>query len=205
MEIGQAGIDLIKQYEGCRLTAYKCPAGVWTIGYGHTGSDVKDGLTITPVKAEQLLKSDLTKFEKHVQNFDSKYHWNQNEFDALVSFAFNVGSINQLTANKTRTKAQIAQAMLLYNKAAGKVLPGLTKRRQAERQLFLTPVQEVKSKVDITQSKVKKLPVIVNGKRYEVDGVFEAGVNYFSVRQLAQLLDATVSNQGSIPVLTKNK
>lgn len=203
MHIGQAGIDLIKQHEGCRLTAYKCPAGVWTIGYGHTGSDVKDGLTITPVKAEQLLKTDLAKFEKHVQNFDSKYHWNQNEFDALVSFAFNVGSINQLTANKTRTKAQIAQAMLLYNKAAGKVLPGLTKRRQAERQLFLTPVQEVKSKVDVTQSRVKKLPIIVNGKRYEVDGVFEAGVNYFSVRQLAQLLDATVSNQGSIPVLTK--
>lgn len=203
MQIGQAGIDLIKQHEGCRLTAYKCPAGVWTIGYGHTGSDVKEGLTITPVKAEQLLKSDLAKFEKHVQNFDSKYHWNQNEFDALVSFAFNVGSINQLTANKTRTKAQIAQAMLLYNKANGKVLPGLTKRRQAERQLFLTPVQEVKSKVDVTQSKVKKLPIIVNGKRYEVDGVFEAGVNYFSVRQLAQLLDATVSNQGSVPMLTK--
>ncbi len=203
MQIGQAGIDLIKQHEGCQLTAYKCPAGVWTIGYGHTGSDVKEGLTITPVKAEQLLKSDLAKFEKHVQNFDSKYHWNQNEFDALVSFAFNVGSINQLTANKTRTKAQIAQAMLLYNKANGKVLPGLTKRRQAERQLFLTPVQEVKSKVDVTQSKVKKLPIIVNGRRYEVDGVFEAGVNYFSVRQLAQLLDATVSNQGSVPVLTK--
>ncbi len=205
MQIGQAGLDLIKQHEGCRLTAYKCPAGVWTIGYGHTGSDVKEGLTITPVKAEQLLKADLVKFEKHVQNFDSKYHWNQNEFDALVSFAFNVGSINQLTANKTRTKAQIAQAMLLYNKANGKVLPGLTKRRQAERQLFLTPVQEVKSKVDVTQSRVKKLPVIVNGKRYEVDGVFEGGVNYFSVRQLAQLLDATVSNQGSVPVLTKNK
>ena len=203
MQIGQAGIDLIKQHEGCRLTAYRCPAGVWTIGYGHTGSDVKEGLTITPVKAEKLLKSDLAKFEKHVQNFDSKYHWNQNEFDALVSFAFNVGSINQLTANKTRTKAQIAQAMLLYNKANGKVLPGLTKRRQAERQLFLTPVQEVKSKVDVTQSKVKKLPIIVNGRRYEVDGVFEAGVNYFSVRQLAQLLDATVSNQGSVPVLTK--
>lgn len=203
MQIGQAGIDLIKQHEGCRLTAYKCPAGVWTIGYGHTGSDVKEGLTITPVKAEQLLKADLAKFEKHVQNFDSKYYWNQNEFDALVSFAFNVGSINQLTANKTRTKAQIAQAMLLYNKANGKVLPGLTKRRQAERQLFLTPVQEVKSKVDIAQSRVKKLPIIVNGKQYEVDGVFEAGVNYFSVRQLAQLLDATVSNQGSVPVLMK--
>ena len=176
---------------------------MWTIGYGHTGSDVKQGLTITQAKAEQLLRQDLAKFERHVMLFDSKYHWTQNEFDALVSFAFNVGNINQLTANKIRTKAQIAQAMLSYNKANGKVLAGLTKRRQAERQLFLTPVQEVKNKVDVTQSKVKKLPVIVNGKRYEVDGVFEAGVNYFSVRQLAQLLDATVSNQGSVPVLTK--
>lgn len=203
MQTGQAGIDLIKQHEGCYLAAYKCPAGVWTIGYGHTGSDVKQGLTITQAKAEQLLKSDLAKFERHVMLFDSKYHWNQNEFNALVSFAFNVGNINQLTANKTRTKAQIAQAILSYNKANGKVLAGLTRRRQAERQLFLTPVQEVKNKVDVTQSKVKKLPVIVNGKRYEVDGVFEAGVNYFSVRQLAQLLDATVSNQGSVPVLTK--
>lgn len=203
MQIGQAGVDLIKQHEGCRLTAYKCPAGVWTIGYGHTGSDVKQGLTITPAKAEQLLKADLAKFEKHVQNFDHKYHWAQNEFDALVSFAFNVGSINQLTANKTRTKDQIAQAMLLYNKAAGKVLPGLTKRRQAERQLFLTPSQEVKEKVDITSSKVKKMPIIVDGKRHEIDGVFVAGMNYFSVRQLAQLLGVTVSNQGSVPVLTK--
>ena len=144
MQTGQAGIDLIKQHEGCYLAAYKCPAGVWTIGYGHTGSDVKQGLTITQAKAEQLLRQDLAKFERHVMLFDSKYHWNQNEFDALVSFAFNVGNINQLTANKIRTKAQIAQAMLSYNKANGKVLAGLTKRRQAERQLFLTPVQEEK-------------------------------------------------------------
>lgn len=134
MEIGQAGIDLIKQHEGCRLTAYRCPAGVWTIGYGHTGSDVKQGMVITQAEADRLLQQDLERFEKNVMKFNNKYHWTQNEFDALVSFAFNIGSINQLTANKTRTKDQIAQAMLLYNKAAGKVLPGLTKRRQAERQ-----------------------------------------------------------------------
>lgn len=134
MEIGQAGIDLIKQHEGCRLTAYRCPAGVWTIGYGHTGSDVKQGMVITQAEADRLLQQDLERFEKNVMKFNNKYHWTQNEFDALVSFAFNIGSIDQLTANGTRTKAQIAQAMLLYNKAAGKVLPGLTKRRQAERQ-----------------------------------------------------------------------
>ena len=203
MKTSKTGLDLIKTFEGCRLKAYKCPADVWTIGYGHTGSDVKQGMVITQAEADRLLQQDLERFEKNVMKFNNKYHWTQNEFDALVSFAFNIGSIDQLTANGTRTNAQIAQAMLLYNKAAGKVLPGLTKRRQAERQLFLTPSQEVKEKVDITSSKVKKMPIIVDGKRHEIDGVFVAGMNYFSVRQLAQLLDATVSNQGSVPVLTK--
>lgn len=202
MQTGQAGIDLIKQHEGCYLAAYKCPAGVWTIGYGHTGSDVKQGLTITQAKAEQLLRQDLAKFERHVMLFDSKYHWNQNEFDALVSFAFNVGNINQLTANKTRTKAQIAQAMLSYNKANGKVLAGLTKRRQAERELFLTPTKEEADKVDITQSEVQKLLVIVDGKQLQIDGIFNAGSNYVSIRQLAQAMGAKVSNQGSVPVIT---
>lgn len=203
MKTSKTGLDLIKTFEGCRLKAYKCPADVWTIGYGHTGSDVKQGMVITQAEADRLLQQDLERFEKNVMKFNNKYHWTQNEFDALVSFAFNIGSIDQLTANGTRTKAQIAQAMLLYNKAGGKVLPGLTKRRQAERQLFLTPSQEVKEKVDVTQSKVKKLPIIVDGKRHEIDGVFVAGMNYFSVRQLAQLLGVTVSNQGIVPVLTK--
>ncbi len=203
MKTSKTGLDLIKTFEGCRLKAYKCPADVWTIGYGHTGSDVKQGMVITQAEADRLLQQDLERFEKNVMKFSNKYHWTQNEFDALVSFAFNIGSIDQLTANGTRTKAQIAQAMLLYNKAGGKVLPGLTKRRQAERRLFLTPSQEVKEKVDVTQSKVKKLPIIVDGKRHEIDGVFVAGMNYFSVRQLAQLLGVTVSNQGSVPVLTK--
>lgn len=199
MQTSQKGIDLIKKHEGCKLKAYKCPAGVWTIGYGHTGSDVKYGQTITQAKAEQLLKNDLAKFERHVMLFNSKYHWTQNEFDALVSFAFNIGNINQLTANGKRTKEQIAQAMLLYNKAGGKVLPGLTKRRQAERELFLS--KEV-TKVDVTQSKVKKLPVIVDGKQLQIDGIFDAGSNYVSIRQLAQAMGAKVSNQGSVPVIT---
>lgn len=70
----------------------------------------------------------------------SRYEWNQNEFDGLVSFAYNIGSIDQLTANGTRTKEQIANKILAYNKAGGKVLAGLTRRRQEERTLFLTPV-----------------------------------------------------------------
>lgn len=135
MKTSQTGINLIKQFEGCRLTAYKCPAGVWTIGYGHTAG-VKQGQRITAAQAENYLREDLEKYEKKVEKYSS-YGWNQNEFDALVSFAYNVGSIDQLTANGTRSRAVIADKMLSYNKATGKVLAELTRRRQAERQLFL--------------------------------------------------------------------
>lgn len=141
MRTSQNGINLIKQFEGCRLTAYKCAAGVPTIGYGHTAG-VKMGQTITQVQAESFLKDDLMKYEKNVEKYDSKYHWNQNEFDALVSFAFNIGSIDQLTANGSRNRKTIAEKILKYNKAAGKVLDGLTKRRKAEQALFLKPVTQ---------------------------------------------------------------
>ena len=134
--IGQAGLDLIKQFEGCRLTAYRCPAGVWTIGYGHTAG-VAAGQRITQEEADRLLVSDAEKYEKKVNKYHDRYTWRQNEFDALVSFAFNVGSIDQLTANGTRSRAVIAEKIMAYNKAAGKPLAGLTKRRQAEQNLFL--------------------------------------------------------------------
>ena len=113
MKTGQAGIDLIKKFEGCRLTAYKCPAGVWTIGYGHTAG-VKQGQKITAAQAEIYLKADLEKYEKKVDKYGS-YNWNQNEFDALVSFAYNVGSIDGLTARGTRSRAVIADKILSYN------------------------------------------------------------------------------------------
>lgn len=137
MKTGQAGIGLIKEFEGCHLEAYKCPAGVWTIGYGHT-KGVKPGDRITQKEAEELLAADLVRFEKMVGFYDDKYGWKQNEFDALVSFAFNIGSIKQLTADGTRGRDVIAEKILLYNKAGGKELPGLTKRRQKERELFLS-------------------------------------------------------------------
>lgn len=138
MKTSDNGINLIKEFEGCKLTAYKCPAGVLTIGYGHTGSDVKAGMKITKERATELLKKDLEKFEKHVMKYDSKYHFNQNQFDALVSFAFNIGNIDQLTANGTRTIAQISAKIPAYNKAGGKRLPGLVKRRAKEKTLFDT-------------------------------------------------------------------
>lgn len=137
MKTSQNGINLIKQFEGCQLTAYKCPAGVWTIGYGHTAG-VKEGQTITQAQADVYLSEDLAKFERMVEKYDLKYTWSQNQFDALVSFAYNVGNIDQLTANGTRTKEEIADKILLYNKASGQVLAGLTRRRMAEKALFTT-------------------------------------------------------------------
>lgn len=141
MKTSQTGIDLIKKFEGCRLKAYKCAADVWTIGYGHT-KGVEPYEIITLTEAEKLLREDLSEYESNVDKYRLRYGWNQNEFDALVSFAFNLGSIDKLTANGTRSRATIADKMLTYNKAGDKVLAGLTKRRQAERELFLTPVQQ---------------------------------------------------------------
>ena len=135
-KINKRGLNLIKKYEGCRLTSYICPAGVLTIGYGHTGKDVKPNQTITKKKAISLLKKDLARFERHVQSYNYIYEWTDNEFSALVSFAYNIGNIDQLTAYGTRTRSQIRNAMLKYVKANGKTLQGLVKRRKAELKLF---------------------------------------------------------------------
>ena len=135
-KINKSGLNLIKKYEGCRLTSYICPAGVLSIGYGHTGKDVKPNQTITKKKAISLLKKDLARFERHVQSYNYIYEWTDNEFSALVSFAYNIGNIDQLTAYGTRTRSQIRSAMLKYVKANGKTLPGLVKRRKAELKLF---------------------------------------------------------------------
>ena len=117
MRTSQNGINLIKSFEGCRLAAYKCAAGVPTIGYGHTAG-VKMGQTITQVQAESYLKDDLMKYETKVMKYYDKYRFNQNEFDALVSFAYNIGSIDRLTAGGTRSRKVIAEKMLSYCKAA---------------------------------------------------------------------------------------
>lgn len=135
MNISKKGLDIIKKYEGLRLTAYKCPAGVWTIGYGHT-KGVSNGMVITQAQADKFLLEDIANAEKNVNSFNSKYFWTQNEYDALVSFAFNIGSINGLTANGTRDKKTIGDKILLYNKAGGNVLKGLARRREEEHALY---------------------------------------------------------------------
>ena len=140
MTISDNGISLIKRFEGCRLIAYKPVAAekYYTIGYGHYGKDVYAGMHITQAQADAYLRKDLAKYEHKVNIYDATYHWAQNEFDALVSFAYNVGSIDQLTARGTRSKQQIADKILSYVYGAGhRKLSGLVTRRKAERELFL--------------------------------------------------------------------
>lgn len=141
MTISDNGLNLIKQFEGCVLKVYLDPVGIKTAGVGHTGADVNAmavGTAITQTQADAWLRSDVKKAEKNVTSFDVTYHWNQNQYDALVSFAFNCGSINQLVAKGTRTIEQISQKILAYNKASGRTLAGLTRRRKAEKALFDT-------------------------------------------------------------------
>ena len=141
MKINEVGISLIKDFEGCILYSYYDAVGVLTCGYGHTGSDLEYPMIINQKQADDWLKKDLQRFERHVNNINDKYHYNfsSNEFSALVSFAFNIGSISQLVKGGSRNKAEIADAMLLYNKAGGRVLQGLTRRRLAEYNLYMTP------------------------------------------------------------------
>lgn len=140
LSISNNGLALIKKFEGCKLTAYQDSIGVWTIGYGHT-TGVSKGQTITPAQADIFLKADCANAEKSVNSY-TKYNWNQNQFDALVSFTFNCGSGNlkTLLQNGARTIAQISTMITAYNKAGGKVLQGLVNRRAAEKELFDKPM-----------------------------------------------------------------
>ena len=131
----EKGLNLIKKFEGCRLKAYRCPAGVLTIGYGHT-KGVKSGQVITQAQAEELLRQDIVNFCKKVDKYDKIYHFNENEYNALLSFVFNIGNLNQLTANGTRSKKVIGEKMKLYTKAGGKTLNGLVRRRNEEYELY---------------------------------------------------------------------
>ena len=118
MKASSECIEAIKRFEGLHLQVYRCPAGVLTIGYGHTAG-VKQGMKITLEEADKMLHQDVEKFEKKVDKYNSIYKFNENQFSALVSFAFNVGNIDQLTANGTRRLSAVHEKMLLYNKANG--------------------------------------------------------------------------------------
>lgn len=138
MKTSSDGIEIIKQFEGLRLKAYKALPSerYYTIGYGHYGKDVKANMVITERQATEYLKQDLATAEAAVNGLNR--YLDQNQFDALVSFTYNCGAGNlKKLCSPNRDLKTIADKMLLYNKAGGKVLDGLTRRRKAERALFL--------------------------------------------------------------------
>lgn len=138
MELSQSIKSKIKAWEGCRLTAYRCPAGVLTIGYGHTGPDVTLGKRITQAEADALFEADIKKFADGVAAKLRGVRINNNQFDALVSLAYNIGIgafqkstlFNKVMAAPTdpTIRAEFAK----WVRGGGKVLPGLVKRRTAE-------------------------------------------------------------------------
>lgn len=208
MKINSAGLELVKSFEGLYLQGYLCPAGVPTIGYGHTGTvdgkPITTAMKITREKADILLAEDMAKFERVVMQYDPIYHWNENEFSALVSFAFNVGNIHQLTNNGTRTRAQIEIAILKYNKAAGTILPGLSRRRQAELELFRKPVPAAKPATKEENGVVlQQIKIQIDGSAREVLAANVNGNNYVKLRDIAPLLGYDVSANGATPVLKK--
>lgn len=150
MKTGPEGIALIKEYEGLRLTAYPDPAtggAPWTIGYGTTSSagvgKVTKGMKISEVQAESMLVRSLEAYEQGVLKA-LKSPPTQHQMDALVSLAYNIGITNLSRSSVVKylnagDPTRAAMAFLLWNKAAGKVMPGLTRRRMAERDLFLKP------------------------------------------------------------------
>ncbi|HDT2136503.1 TPA: lysozyme [Enterobacter roggenkampii] len=146
MQTSDKGIALIKEFEGCKLTAYQDSVGVWTIGYGWTqpvdGKPIRAGMTINQETAERLLKTGLVSYESDVSRL-VKVGLTQGQFDALVSFTYNLGARSLSTSTLLRKLnagdyAGAADEFLHWNKAGGKVLNGLTRRREAERALFLS-------------------------------------------------------------------
>lgn len=137
--IGPKGLALIKQYEGLALKAYVCPAGVVTVGYGSTGPHVRMGMAITHAEADALLRKDLERFERGVSAIAGEM--TPGQFSALVSFAFNLGlealkESTLLRLHKEGDHAGATEQFGRWNKAGGRVLNGLTKRRAAERRLY---------------------------------------------------------------------
>ena len=144
-------ISKIKEFEGNYLTSYYCPAGVLTIGYGITNADyeitgtkITENMTISQATADEWLKKSLIKkYAPKVDKYNNIYHWNQNQFDALLSFTYNIGSIDELTNHGNNSIQKISNDILLYIHAGKKVLNGLVRRRRFEKELFDTPDQNL--------------------------------------------------------------
>jgi lysozyme len=139
LQISQEGLALIKKFEGCELEAYKCPAGVWTIGYGHT-KDVKEGDKINKDEADYLLQEEMIEYESYIDDM-VEVDLNQSQYDSLCAWVYNLGPSNLGSSTMLKVLnegkyAEVPQQIKRWNKANGEVLTGLIRRREAEALLF---------------------------------------------------------------------
>jgi lysozyme len=153
MKTSPNGLSLIKKYEGSKSTPYRCPAGLYTVGYGHVignGLQLPDewNRTLSLGEINELLRTDLARFERGVLRYCPVY-LTQSQFDALVSFSFNLGlgvlQRSTLRQKINRGDADAAKVILKYNMAGGRILKGLIRRRQAEYRLFTAPTDRIPS------------------------------------------------------------
>lgn len=165
MRTSADGINLIKQFEGVRLTAYKAilEEQYYTIGYGHYGADVSKGMTITQAQADAYLKTDLIRYENAVKN-TVKIPLNQHQFDALVSFTYNCGGNSLKSLVSGRTARQIAEKLPSYCYASGRKLEGLVRRRKAEKELFM-------KEDDIDMDKYTELKQMIASLQAQIEGL----------------------------------
>lgn len=213
MRTGTRGIAVIKEYEGVRLQAYKCPAGVWTIGVGHTSAagdpQVQPGMTITEAEAMQILRQDLVRFEDAITR-RVKVELKQHQFDALVSFVFNVGErafaestlLRKLNAGRY---GDVPAELMKWTRGGGRELPGLVRRRRAEAALWRSvedrggvDVDEARAEPDapppakrITQSREANAAVAVgtlSGVAVAADTVSQLSVVGDGARSLVDIL-----------------
>ncbi len=196
MKTSKQGINLIKQFEGCRLEAYQCSAGVWTIGYGYTVG-VKQGDTITQEQAEQYLIDYIRNAEKQLNQL-IKVEVNQNQYDALMSLFYNIGysqfkdstCLKRLNNNNYQGAAE---ALLWWDKAGGKILQGLVNRRNAEMELFLEKEKDMNivEKMNVLNSKetFKKVQQVVEQVELEHKGIDGQTKKQIAVKLLNEIID----------------
>lgn len=178
MKISQKGLNLIKEFEGLRLKAYKALPSekYYTIGYGHYAASIKKDDVITEEEAEHLLIQDLSRAEKSVNSYDKCYNFNQNQYDALVSFTFNCGdyNLNTLLQFGMRPISEVRKAITKYVHDSNKnVIPGLVRRRAAELALFDSEVDMKKDDDTINRFKEYTFNLIITSDKimYQINDV----------------------------------
>lgn len=184
MKTSQVGIDLIKRFEGCKLKAYRLPGEkLWSVGYGHSGPDVRPNMTISQELADALLGLDLEKFERYVEKYVTAFPLTQAQFDACVSYCYNRGpkGMKQL-ADASRTPEEMASNIIIYWGSAQRYKNALLKRRYAEQELFKSGMTMIRRK------SVHEIALDVLGGKYgngqaRKDALKQAGYDYAEVQR----------------------